>query len=240
MISESQIEEFSRKWQTQEENIAREYVQHLFLSSLYGGMSPEAKLAFKGGTALRILRESPRFSRDLDFTGWSKPFHISGSIQKTVQEASRTGLDVKILDSYRTSGGWFALIETRVHRWPVKIEWNVSLRERPVSNVDISIVKSPLWISYSVKALAVDQMVQEKIEALFRRKKPRDFFDLYFILRARLGIRTVVPNKDKLIEEAKKLDGRLVERELKDFLPRNHWMILKHLPKQLGKELERL
>jgi len=47
-------------------NVAREYLQALILSSLQraGAMIP---LAFHGGTALRFLFGSPRYSEDLDF-----------------------------------------------------------------------------------------------------------------------------------------------------------------------------
>ncbi|MBN1444929.1 MAG: nucleotidyl transferase AbiEii/AbiGii toxin family protein [Candidatus Omnitrophica bacterium] len=57
------------QYKTTEINIAREYVQHLFLSSLYREKSSE-KVLFKGGTALRIVFQSPRFSEDLDFSGF--------------------------------------------------------------------------------------------------------------------------------------------------------------------------
>jgi len=60
MLSENTIKELSVKLQTTEINIAREYFQHLFLSNLYKSKDSE-KLAFKGGTALRIIYGSPLF-----------------------------------------------------------------------------------------------------------------------------------------------------------------------------------
>ena len=68
MLSRENLKEFTDKYQTIEKNVAREYVQHLFLSLLYKIPSSE-KLLFKGGTAMRIIYQSPRFSEDLDFTG---------------------------------------------------------------------------------------------------------------------------------------------------------------------------
>jgi len=47
-------------------NVLREYLQHVLLRNLFEqDLLP--KLAFHGGTALRILYELPRFSEDLDF-----------------------------------------------------------------------------------------------------------------------------------------------------------------------------
>lgn len=241
MISRSLITELSDSWQTPEPNVAREFVQHVLLAALFQIKGADSKLAFKGGTALRLLRRSPRFSEDLDFTAWVKPFHIGKWIEQAAKEAGRAGLDFKMLESNPTSGGWFALMETQVHDWPVQIGWNVSLRTGSGSlSHETLLVTTPLWTPYSLTALSTDEMVQEKIEALLRRKEPRDFFDLYFLIRERLGIKKIVASKDKLLREAKALNLKATERELKEFLPRTHWAVIKQLPKILSQELERL
>ncbi len=240
MISRFQIEELRDKWQTTELNVAREYVQHVLLSSLSQGMRRQVNLAFKGGTALRIIWKSPRFSEDLDFTGWGKTFHIGESLKETIFEASMAGLDIKLVESNKTSGGWFALAKTEIYDWPVEIEWNISLREMRQVKIDPVLVTTPLWASYSVRVLSVDQMVFEKVDALFRRRKPRDFFDLYFILRERLGIGEIASQKKRLLEEVEKLDSGTISRELKLFTPRSQWATIKQLPYLLKQELEKL
>lgn len=241
MISRSQITEFSTSWQTQELSVVREYVQHVLLDILYQIKGVDAKLAFKGGTALRLLRNSPRFSEDLDFTGWVKPYHVGEWIKQTAKEASRHGLDFKMVESNETSGGWFALMDTQVYDWPVRIEWNVSLRSsgKPAPH-ETTLVTSPLWTSYSLTALETDEMVSEKIQALLRRKEPRDFYDLYFLMRARLGIKKIVAAKPDLLRETVKLNVKEVERELREFLPRNQLAIAKQLRETLTRELDRL
>lgn len=240
MISKFQIEELRDKWQTTELNVAREYVQHVFLSSVFREVRKHVKLAFKGGTALRIIWESPRFSEDLDFTGWGKAFHVGESLKRIIVEASKAGFEIKLVESNKTSGGWFALAETRIHEWPVAIEWNISLRSGREAKTDPVLVTTPLWASYSLQALPADQMVLEKVEALFRRRKPRDFFDLYFMLRKRLGVEEIVPRKKELLEEVKKLDSKTMGRELQLLTPRHQWPIAKQLPRLLEQELGRL
>lgn len=241
MISKSQITEFSVSWQTQELSVAREYVQHVLLDILFQIKGVDAKLAFKGGTALRLLRNSPRFSEDLDFTGWVKPFHVGEWIKQTVAEASRHGLDFKMVESNETSGGWFALMDTQVHDWPVRIEWNVSLRAsgKPAPH-ETTLVTSPLWTAYSVTALEMEETVSEKIQALLRRKEPRDFYDLYFLIRARLGIKKIIAAKQDLRREVANLNVKEVERELREFLPRSQVAIAKQLRDVLTRELDRL
>lgn len=239
MISKSLIEELGAKWQTQELNVAREYAQHVLLSALYGA-EEDIKLAFKGGTALRLLRQSPRFSEDLDFTGWAKAFHAGRYVELAVKEASRAGLAFKTLASNETSGGWFALVETEVHEWPVRVEWNISLRagEKPLS--ETVLVGTPLWLPYSVRALPVSDMAAEKLEALFRRKEPRDFFDVYYLLRNRLGVKEIAARKAGLIKCARELNPKMVKSELKQFLPRSQSALVSQFPKILVQELERL
>jgi len=68
MISIEALEKLSRQYQMGVfPNIVREYFQHVFLGELYKLPNAE-KLLFKGGTALRIVYGSPRFSEDLDFS----------------------------------------------------------------------------------------------------------------------------------------------------------------------------
>ena len=238
MISQSQINELKTQWQTTELNIAREYVQNILLTGLY--RNSEANLAFKGGTALRLLRRSPRFSEDLDFTGWGKSYHVGEWIKASVKESEKAGLEFEMAESNPTSGGWFALVRTHVHQWPIEIEWNVSLRGRMRPDTETVLVTSPLWPAYSVKALSQDTMIEEKLSAALSRKEPRDFYDLYFILRDRLSVKVLIPKKKEIIQATKTLDPKLLKNELKSFLPRSHWAIIVQLPHLLRQELERL
>lgn len=238
MISQSQINELKIQWQTTELNIAREYVQSVLLSSLYSGS--DINLAFKGGTALRLLRRSPRFSEDLDFTGWGKPYHVGEWIKASVKESEKAGLEFEMLDSNPTSGGWFALVRTHIHQWPIEIEWNVSLRGQKKPDTETVLVTTPLWPAYSVKALSQDTMIGEKLSAALSRKEPRDFYDLYFILRDRLNVKVLIPKRKEIIHALKTLEPKQLKNELKLFLPRSHWAIIAQLPHLLRQELERL
>lgn len=88
--------------------------------------------------------------------------------------------------------------------------------------------------------LPLGELVQEKIEALFARKKPRDFFDLYFLLRERLAIAAIVPHKTPLIDIVRSQDAKKIRGELKLFLPVSHQQIISRLPQLLSEELKRL
>lgn len=68
MITKDAIQKLASQYRAPEfPNVIREYFQHLFLSQLYKLEGTE-NLLFKGGTALRMIYGSPRFSEDLDFS----------------------------------------------------------------------------------------------------------------------------------------------------------------------------
>lgn len=237
MLSQKSIKEFASRWHTSELNVLREYLQNLLLSHLYQQPLSD-KLAFKGGTALRLLYGSPRFSEDLDFSGPMKVYHVKEILEETFQSMKKEAIPFTCLEAKTTSGGYFALYRFELYGHPVDIEWNLSLRG-PIRAEPI-LVTTPLIPHYQCMVLPIQKMVREKMEALLRRKKPRDFFDLYFLLRERRGLDSVIPLKNKLLEEARALEPKAIKRELKLLLPASHHPLLNSFPQILVQELDRL
>jgi predicted nucleotidyltransferase component of viral defense system len=93
--------------------------------------------------------------------------------------------------------------------------------------------------TYTLYHLPQEKLVDEKIfGALRERKKPRDYYDLYFILR-----------KGMLYADQKKLLGKITQEivdgsrkinfqgELGAFLPANQQAIIRDFPQTLEREL---
>ena len=80
---------------------------------------------------------------------------------------------------------------------------------------------------YTIVYLEEKILVGEKVRALLDRAKPRDFFDLYFMLRHRELVKFIPKNienlKGKLLEVLK--NGW--EKELKLFLPVSYQTLIK-------------
>ena len=238
MISSASIKEFALKNQTTELNVVREYLQNLFLSYFYQQNTSEAVL-FKGGTALRLLYQSPRYSEDLDFSSTRAiERELEELIEDTLIEVNREGVSMSMSESKTTSGGYLAILESTAGDWTTSILVNVSLRSEAVQGEAV-LITNPFMPPYLVIALHEDPLVLEKITALLDRKKSRDFFDLYFILRKGLSKKIVAAHRANLLEEVKKMDDKTVSTELKLFLPRSYWPILRDFRKTLIKELER-
>lgn len=237
MISDSAIHNAARKLQTTELNVRREYVQHLFLSYFY--QQPESDgIYFKGGTALRIIHQSPRFSEDLDFSASATRINkIEDTIIQTIREIEREGLSVDIKEAKKTSGGYLAIFHFLLGGQKVAIQLEISQREGKRKE-DVVTIINDFIPPYTLVALSSKQLIAEKIQALLSRQKARDFYDLYFILRANL-----LPVEEKKV--LRKVPPVLAktnlqfERELKQFLPKSHWAIIRNFKSTLEQEVQR-
>jgi len=239
MLSDNELRRLARKNQATEPNTAREYVQHLFLNYL-GQKEDSKKFLFKGGTALRIVYGSPRFSEDMDFTLPGLPeANVKTTVEAVLSDMGKEGFEFST-EYHKTSGGHLILAKTSVYDWPLRIELNLSSRRKKNAHPEFHTISSPYMPAYSLAALSENQLVEEKIGALLARKKPRDVYDLYFIIRASLDKKPVIDNRKKLVEAIEAVNEANLKPELKSFLPPTHWQTLTHLKTNLLKELSRL
>lgn len=242
MIEKREIQKLAQAWQTTVDNGVREYFQQLFLSRLYQEKGSE-KLLFKGGTALRIIWQSPRFSEDLDFTGVGitiKPIEalIEGALAKIEME----GIQTEIIESKSTSGGYLAIFQFVTSEYKSRIQVEVSLRSDKKGLGTAVLVQSDMVVPYTLIHLKENILVAEKIRACLTRGKARDFYDLYFILRSRMAFKEAFIQdnqlKSKIIKAIK--SGKLdFKRELKAFLPVSQHMVIRGFPETLLAEIER-
>ncbi len=242
MIEVRTLKQFSDRYQTTMDNVIREYLQHLFLSFLYQEKKSES-LLFKGGTALRLVWRSPRFSEDLDFTGSKISIsQIESLMEAVLEKVESEGIKTDIEESKKTSGGYLAIFHFKTDEYESGIQVEVSLRAEPKDAGAASLINSDLLPPYTLVHLDQKKLVGEKIQACLTRAKARDFYDLYFILRSRMAFKETF-SKDKTLKtkllamiDRQKLD---IRSELKRFLPVNQHMLLKNFKSTLLAEIER-
>ncbi len=238
MLSRENLEEFINKEQTTLENVVREYCQHLFLSFLYQQPNSE-KLLFKGGTALRIIFKSPRYSEDLDFTGCGLTERAAEELfAGALSQIEKTGINVEIIEGKPTTGGYLGVAVFNIYGRKNKIQIEVSLRKgKPVKGERV-LIQSDYLPAYTLVSLPRENIVEGKIMALLARQKPRDFYDYYFLLS---GNYPLTKNKDNLSTVLKLLKSSKINfrAELKKFLPKSHWMIIRDFPTTLEREIKR-
>jgi len=248
MISNETLEKLARQYQTGIfPNIVREYFQHVFLSELYKLPETE-KVLFKGGAALRVVYGSPRFSEDLDFSLFGigqtdvKRF-VEGLFSSVLAMIEQTGIYVELGGkSDATSGGYVGAATFKILDYqPVGVEINISARNGREISGEVDSVANDFVPTYTLIHLPQEELVGEKVfDALPKRKKPRDFYDLYFIMRK--GILTsnqkkrLSELKDKIISDAKSINFR---GELGAFLPADQQAIIRDFHRALEAELNR-
>jgi predicted nucleotidyltransferase component of viral defense system len=242
MIEIKQVQKLTERWQTTRDNVVREYFQQLFLSYLYQEKGSNS-LLFKGGTVLRIIWQSPRFSEDLDFTGVNITVKkIETLMEGALAKMEMEGIQAEIVESKSTSGGYLAIFQFKTDEYNSRIQIEVSLRNGKKSVGIAALIQSELVTPYTLVHLKEEVLVSEKIQACLTRGKARDFYDLYFILRSRMAFKEAFLKdkqlKSKIIKVVKsgKLDFR---RELKTFLPVSQHMVIKGFPETLLAEIER-
>src|SRR3989338_9372242 len=246
MIGSELLENIARQEQTAVfPNIVREYVQHLFLTELYQLPGSE-KLLFKGGTALRIVYNSPRFSEDLDFSLFWVPSNevgsfIDGLFIDVLEKLESTGIKIDINNkSAPTSGGYFGLATLNTNGYaPINIEINISSRTGDSIKAEVDSITNNFVPTYTLYHLPQEVLVDEKIfGALVDRKKPRDYYDLYFMMRKGM---LLAEQKKRLGEIAKEIinSSRQVDfqGELGTFLPANQQDIIRNFTQTLEREL---
>ena len=247
MITVETLEQLAKRYQMSVfPNMVREYFEHVFLAKLYTLPGAE-KLLFKGGTALRIVYGSPRFSEDLDFSLFSvAPHDVKHTVEnlfiKVLADIEQIGVRVELGErSHETSGGYLGIATFRMLDYqPIGVEINISTRNAGIRG-EVDSIANDFVPTYSIIHLSQQELVEEKIfGALLNRKKPRDFYDLYFMMRRNMlspeqktKLATVKPT---IIAEANRIDFRA---ELGTFLPADQQGIIREFTRALEGEMSR-
>ena len=236
MLSRDSLEKFTKLQQTSVQNVVREYCQHLFLSFLYQNPGSE-KLLFKGGTALRFLLKSPRFSEDLDFTGAGiAPKEIEELFTDTLAGIEKTGMTVRVEEARKTTGGYLGIAAFGAYDLKVNIQIEVSLRKGKEPKKTRALVTSDYLPAYTLVHLSLEDIIRGKLEALAARHKPRDFYDYFFLLSGGYPEARTKENLTKVLKLLQK-DNTNFQAELKKFLPAGHTLRLRDFKKILEQKI---
>lgn len=236
MLSITNLEKFIKQAQTSSDNVIREYCQHLFLSFLYKQSGSE-KLLFKGGTALRVVFKSPRFSEDLDFTGINiSQLEVEEIFTNTLVNIENTGINVELVEGKTTTGGYLGSAAFNAYGKKIPVQIEVSLRRgASVKGVRI-LVESDYVPAYTIVHMPIEEIIEGKLQALKQRQKPRDFYDYYFLLSGNYPEAKDKKNLEMVLKLLRESNINF-RTELKKFLPASHSMHLKDFKKILEQKI---
>lgn len=236
MLSKKNLESFTNRYQTDIVTISREYCEHLFLSYLYQIPGSE-RILFKGGTALRIILKSSRFSEDLDFTGVRiTQYEVENIFTNTLAEMEKTGIALEVTEGKNTTGGYLGIVTFNVYELPIPIRIEVSLRLTTGLQGIRSVITNDYISSYTLVQLPADEIIQGKLDALRNRHKPRDFYDYWFLLHGDYPLVRKTETLQMVLDLLKntRIDFRM---ELRKLLPKSQAMLLRDFRKLLEQKI---
>lgn len=238
MISLTQIlEEYPKFLHSHRESILKEYLQYKILQSIFNSKY-ESKLAFLGGTALRIVHGNTRFSEDLDFDNFNLSkndfFELGENIKKDLEaEGISTEISTKTKNAYR--------IKIRIPH----LLFNEKLAQVPEQKILIQVDTVPQNFEYipdrfilnkfdvfaNIATVPKNLLLAQKLYACVNRSRimGRDFFDVVFLygigakpdysyLKKNIGIKNGVELKSYLLEKTANLNFKELAKDVAPFI----------------------
>ena len=227
-MNKEQLEQLKKELKISYDKIIREEAEMLFLDE-FSKNKLSSNLVFYGGTALRLVYDSPRFSEDIDLIK-------IGNVKFSEFEKFALGVAIKfgwrlsdIKDKRQTIFALFNIKDENLkHPFSLKIEIHKPAKRIKLDS-KLEIIKSPTSILSPLFLVAtLPELKKMKEAALTDRQKARDVFDLWYIAR-KLRIAFTLP---KNTPEFKK---REFTNELQVFLPINYYKIIGQLYEQVAK-----
>jgi len=189
-----------KKLETNEEkyNITREFLQELILQ-IMDRKGYFARLAFVGGTALRILYDLPRFSEDLDFSLIKKNgFKFEALLETLKKELELNNFEVEINNSgkERTVFAKFIRFKSLLFDLGIskhkseKLFIKLEIDSNPPKGyqTEISLVNKDFL--FKVQNYDLPSLFAGKLHAFLFRKyaKGRDYYDLLWFLTCKTPV----------------------------------------------------
>lgn len=219
------------------ESILKEYLQYKILNSIFNSQYA-SKLAFLGGTALRIVYGNTRFSEDLDFDNFGLNALEFTDLSRIIQkDLMLEGLDVEV----NTITGNAYRIRIRIPK--LLFDHNLSAMSKHKILIQVDTVpqnfeyvpEKPLLNKFDVftqiNAVPKDLLLAQKIFASINRKRimGRDFFDIVFLyglgatpnfayLKKNIGIDNPKDLKKYLLKKTASLNFENLARDVEPLL----------------------
>ncbi|MDF1498289.1 MAG: nucleotidyl transferase AbiEii/AbiGii toxin family protein [Patescibacteria group bacterium] len=228
MLEQEIVNKLSKELRIAPELIVREAWEIIILKELFEQRFSE-KLIFKGGTALRLAYQSPRFSVDLDFSVLVKInpkdfFSFLNNLEKKYLELEI--MDKK--DKFYTLYAQVKIKEDFLNR-PFSIKIEISKRKNQFKKNEYlpKVLKTSVYpLEILCDTATTKKIYQDKIAAIRNRQAPRDLFDLWY-LSEKLN-KPFKPPKTKLTEKE-------IRSELHRLLPGNYQKAVKFIISQINK-----
>jgi len=234
MLERKELERIAKIKGLSIKSAEKDYLLEILLFLLYKEVG--RKLVFKGGTVLYKLFSLNRFSEDLDFTSDSSKIDINKLFKKIINKLNNIGIKARIkeIEDYRNQKNIKLRLNGPLFDGNIKtislIRINISLKEKPIYDPEQKMIFSqyPDITSFDVFSMPLNEMFAEKIRAVMTREKVRDVYDIWFLLKKGVKVKTSdinrklklykeIFNEKKLIDKINEME-KLWEQDLKGLI----------------------
>ena len=237
MLEFQQIkEQYPENLQHFERSILREYLQYKILQAIFDSKHA-SKLAFLGGTALRIVYGNTRFSEDIDLDNFSLSWaEFEEVIQKVSRFLTLEGFEVEVKNirkgAYHCNLRFPELLyEQGLSPLPgEKILIQVDTTAQGYDYQPEAILLNKFDVFTEIRVTPLDILLSQKIFTSVKRKRPkgRDFYDITFLagrtnphygfFKQKLGTESEIQLKEEIQSRITDYDFKAIANDVAPFL----------------------
>ncbi len=198
MITIEELKKIARFQSLKPYQQEKEYLQLVFLNSL----SREKEFIFKGGTCLRLAYNYVRFSEDLDFNVYLGPNEIKEIVGNTLKSFALLGIEHKFVKEELFDKSYTSVIRFKGPLYANREDSTNSIRldmgKRKTKTKEVIQIKEKFSDvpSFFIACMSQEEIIAEKIRALFSEAKPRHVFDVWTMKNQGIAL-----NKELLSEK---------------------------------------
>ncbi|NJN33577.1 MAG: nucleotidyl transferase AbiEii/AbiGii toxin family protein [Saprospiraceae bacterium] len=216
--------------------LLREYLQHKILALIFSSDYAN-KFAFLGGTCLRIVHQTNRFSEDLDFDNFDLSAQDFEHVARYIQQGlEREGFQIEMQQVYRGAYHCYIKFPNLLHEAGLsghrEAKILIQLDTEP-QNFDFTpetFLLNKFDVFANIRITPIDLLLSQKITAFLKRKQPkgRDIYDITFLsaktkpnyayLEQRLDVKSAEALKELLLNRLNTLNLNQQSKDVAPFL----------------------
>ncbi len=208
----------------------KDYLIKLFLYNYFRRFD---SAVFKGGTCLRYLYGTDRFSEDIDFNITIQPKEFATQVNRILKEVKLVGIESGFIkkelfkDAYTCEIRFYGPLYKGTNQTQNKFRIDAGKRG--------GIIKEPRWELISseypetrehflIQTMDEQELLAEKLKTLFERGKGRDLYDVWFLTKIGVKINldlyykkggkkpnlSKIPSKKEYERDMEKLSNRMI------------------------------
>ncbi len=227
---------YPKKYHAFRKNILKEYLQYKILDIIFSTKYAQ-KIIFLGGTSIRIIHNSPRFSEDIDFDNFNLTLSDFKQISQIIKHRMQLdGYTVEIRNVFKGAYHCYikfpgVLFENRLSGYKEeKILIQLDTEPQGYKYTPEKYLLNKFGLFRYLNTVPVSLLLAQKICAILTRKreKGRDFFDVVYLmsktgpdfkfLKSKVNIGSKKGLITALKKKSKNLNLKLLAKDIEPFL----------------------